>query len=85
MSFSISAENARDFDRDCLDFVDGFVYYFYLSNIKIFQLMNIEMGVSFHLFVLALISFQAVLFLLYKSFVPFVNLFLNIFLILTLY
>ena len=85
MSFSISAENARDFDRDCLDFVDGFVYYFYLSNIKIFQLMNIEMGVSFHLFVLALISFQAVLFLLYKSFVTFVNLFLNIFLILTLY
>ena len=85
MSFSISAENARDFDRDCLNFVDGFVYYFYLSNIKIFQLMNIEMGVSFHLFVLALISFQAVLFLLYKSFVTFVNLFLNIFLILTLY
>ena len=85
MSFSISAENARDFDRNCLEFVDGFVYYFYLSNIKIFQLMNIEMEVSFHLFVLSLISFQAGLFLVYKSFVTFVNLFLNIFLILTLY
>ena len=75
----LSAKYARDFDRDCLEFVDSFVCYLYLSNIRIFQLINVEMEVSFHLFVLSLISFQAVQFLVYKSFATFVNLFLNIF------